>query len=506
MTYRSRIGIFVLFSISFLLSISPSAFSLEVSSSSFDMVVISVGVLNGAETPASANTISYLATVGDTLSVEGTEGLTLSELYQAQVSRLYLLEYEVEEKEELIFDLRAKEDILGASILEKTWTQDNDPYFYWDTIVDAQEKIGGYSVSLDSAPDLISEVTEPSYQFADDSISSGKHIFYVMPCTSEKVWKDDNQLSFEIWVDTDIPVIDQLTPAAGLFISQETAYISCALSDRDSGLNLETLILSLNNQPISFSYDAEKKILSSKEKVALSQGENTVSLKVCDNVDNCLTKAWTFIADTLPPLGSITINGGEEITYSAYVNINVDVKDETSGIKYIYLSNDGIFDTELTTPYSYKPLITGWLLKDPDTDADKEVFAMFEDYVGNRSSICKAGITLKLRTPDTRIISGPPAATEVTEAVFSYEASKEGCLFSYKLDEQDWSDWTDKKEMSFSGLPEDNHYFYVKAGYDINGDGEITVDEEDPTPAVWVWTVGTGENLERLRKILFWRR
>jgi hypothetical protein len=75
------------------------------------------------------------------------------------------------------------------------------------------------------------------------------------------------------------------------------------------------------------------------------------------------------------------------------------------------------------------------------------------------------------------------------------------------LDALEWSQWSAASAASFTGLSEGNHYFYVKSAFDLNGDGKFTIDEEDATPAQWVWNIKTKGKIEELpRKTLFWRR
>jgi hypothetical protein len=81
----------------------------------------------------------------------------------------------------------------------------------------------------------------------------------------------------------------------------------------------------------------------------------------------------------------VLINNGQELTHSAYVFINIEVKDAVSGIKNVYISNDGVFDTELTHPYPYSavsPFISNWLVVQPDLDGIKTVYVKFEDMAG----------------------------------------------------------------------------------------------------------------------------
>jgi len=412
-----------------------------------------------------------------------------------------------EVRRRLISNLLAKTEILGPLIPEAAWQRDNDPYFYWRIDVTPPELIAGFSIALDTLPDLTVDTTQSNYEFSPHSIASGKHTFYVLPFTSGRAWEQQNLLSFEIWVDAETPLISQLQPIAGWITADNLIPISCSLSDAHSGIDKVATTLTLNNQTLPFDYDAQKETLTYKPVAPLAEGANTVLLKAVDVVGNSLTKAWEFIVDTQPPMGSILINAGLGVTHSAYASINIAAQDWTTGIKNIYLSNDGVFDTEFSQPLAYSPLIPNWLLREPDTNGTKSVYAKFEDFAGNISATYKDTIELALRTPDTRIISGPASATEETEATFIYEASKTGCLFSYKLDNLTWSDWQSPNKADFSGLSEGNHYFYVKSGLDLNDDGKITIDEEDATPAQWAWTIKPTGYLEKLReRILFWRR
>lgn len=408
----------------------------------------------------------------------------------------------------LISDLRAYTEPMGSVIPEKIWQQDKDPYFTWHIDVEPASYLKGFSVALDTMPDVTIDTGAPAYQFPENSIPSGKHTFYVLPVSLGENPTDENSaLKFEIWVDRDPPYVNQLSPSSGQIITGLSTPISCMIEDVDSGVDVVMTTLSLNGDTLAFEYNEETKIFKSAAGTLLSEGKNSVLVKAYDKTGNYVTKGWDFIVDTQPPQGTITINGGQAITHSAYVSIGVDVEDAISGVQSIYLSNDGVFDTEMGHPLPYRRVITGWLLDQPDVDGAKTVYAKFRDAAGNLSEMYKAAIVLKRLTPETRIISGPASITEKQDAGFKYEASKAGCSFSYKLDTIDWSPWSSSDEARFSGLAAGNHYFYVKAGFDLNGDGKVTIDEEDATPAQWVWTVQPEGAFDKLKKrILFWRR
>jgi len=63
------------------------------------------------------------------------------------------------------------------------------------------------------------------------------------------------------------------------------------------------------------------------------------------------------------------------------------------------------------------------------------------------------------------------------------------CRFSYKFDNEDWSDWSDATVISRASLSEGNHYFMVRSAKDLNKDGILQLEEVDPTPALRTWTI-----------------
>lgn len=491
----------------FVLSVVPitDATAIEVSGSAYSVQLIEF--MQGGGFTSSANlSAQYTAIGGSLISLQ----LSTSSNFNLLTGFIHLLSLveSVFPEGALIADLTCRTDVLGDLIAPATWQRDNDPYFYWIIIAEPESLVSGFSVSLDVEPDETMDIAAPHYEYPQPGIASGKHIFYVLPYTSGgEGWSRDNQLSFEIWVDEDVPSVSRTRPMPNEITADGLALISCQLDDAHSGIDIAATTLTLNGSNAAFNYDTGSKLLTYKPDTPLTEGKNTVFVKAYDVAGNYVVKGWDFLVDTMPPSGSIKINNAEAFTHSAYVFLNIEAQDAISGVKSIYLSNDGVFDTEMTEPRPYNTVIPNWLLSDPNTDGVKNVYVKFADGAGNVSQTYQASIHLKRLTPDTNIISGPEASTGQTSAAFRYEASKPGCQFSYKIDNQDWSGWLSVKEASFAGLALGNHYFYVKGAYDLNGDGTISLDEEDATPASWVWTVMSEEEMEELKeKILFWRR
>ncbi|MBU1125473.1 MAG: hypothetical protein KKC84_05575 [Candidatus Omnitrophica bacterium] len=406
-----------------------------------------------------------------------------------------------------ISNLKARTDILGDSIAASTWQKDSDPYFYWNILWQPPELVVGCSVALDTLPDHTIDVTKPYYQFPERSIRSGRHTFYVRAFSSDDTPEENSLLEFPLWVDTQFPVMSDISPAPGEIIAESRPHIRGMFADEDSGVDLVATSLIINDYAVEFSYDFQKQLLEYRPEAAFPDGKISVAVKAVDAVGNSVFKAWDFLVDTHPPEGSILVNSGSETTHSAYVSLAIDVADLTTQVKNIYISNDGVFDTELAHPYVYAPVIYEWLLGQPDVDGSKTVYVKFQDLAGNLSEVRKDDIVLRLLTPNTRITSGPPIVSAETSADFTFEASKPGCIFTYRIDNTAWSEWSVVNEAHCVDLSAGNHYFYVKSGLDLNNDGTITLDEEDATPAQWVWSVGETASTRKAKdRILFWKR
>jgi len=490
-------GLIIIFTFLICTQISSPVFSESLSSSDFDLSL--TAFYSGGGVIASTNFDLPHSVLGE-IPASPTDLSSTSLDATVGVVKLYVPL--PTEKVYLIGDLRAKTDVFGENIAESVWQTDNSPYFYWSILTQPPELIIGFSISLDTAPDDEVDTTETSYQYADNAIPDGKHTFFVKPFGGD-TWGDT--ISFNIWVDTLPPVVNSNSPAPGSIISESEIEILCYINDTSSGVNINKTSMFINGEKVPAEYDEETKKFSFTT-TALPEGNNTVLVKTEDNVGNETNKSWTFIVDTIGPLGAILINSGDEVTHSPYVILDLAAEDDTTEVVKMYISNDGVFDDELNLPFEFSVQIKNWLLKEPDKDGLKTVYVIFEDKAGNHSDIYSASITLRLLTPDTRIISAPLSVTEETDATFIYEATKPGCVFSYRLDDADWSEWSSNTEVTFNNLSLGNHYFLVKSAFDLNGDGEITIDEEDATPAQWVWTIGRPEDIEKLREILFWKR
>lgn len=481
----------------FLLLISPSSFSDGVGSGLYTVNLAAV-FMGGSSGSVSANYSSPQTVMGECLAVPPDVS---SATINASVGILKLYGFGKGEKVYIIKDLKAKAHSLGENIPEGIWQNDSSPYFYWKNSANPPESIVGYSYSLDNPPEDKINLNNTYYQYPDEEISEGKHTFFVKPFSGFD-W--GLGLSFNIWVDTQAPVFKSVLPAGGSVISSPDVEIQASIEDAYSGVDFSRTVMSVNGQAVSADYSAQDKTLTYQSK-GLQEGEVTVSIEALDLAGNKSNKSWVFIFDSSSPTGSIIINSQDKIANSPYVILTLEANDAVSGTSKMYLSNDGVFDKELSSPYDYSRQFNNWLLAEPDKDGEKTVYAMFEDKAGNLSEVYSAAISLKLLTPDTRIISGPERVTDSAGAEFAFEATSANCLFSYMLDNGEWSQWSTAKDAKFSGLAEGNHYFFVKSAFDLNADGTVAVNEEDATAAEWVWTIGQGQGIEKPKENLFWK-
>jgi hypothetical protein len=99
----------------------------------------------------------------------------------------------------------------------------------------------------------------------------------------------------------------------------------------------------------------------------------------------------SFIVDTLPPEGSLSINDGAVLAANTKVKLTLAAFDATTGIKDVRFRNAdedcwGDFDT--FTPQKFWDLSSG--------DGVKRVYVQYRDYAGNVSEVCDCEIVSRV--------------------------------------------------------------------------------------------------------------
>ncbi|MFC1620877.1 hypothetical protein ACFL2G_01100 [Candidatus Omnitrophota bacterium] len=392
----------------------------------------------------------------------------------------------------------------GSEIPAKLWQDCGTPYMYWEYPVTGLD-IAGYSYAWGSMPDDQIDTTDFSYQTDQDLLSDGVRVFNLTAQNTGGSWSD--MASFEIWIDRGDPTVGQYSPTNGTTISTDVPTISISASDEYSGINPSAIDMTINKSSVNATYDEGAQSIVYIPSVPLSDGDNTISLEVSDFVGNTSTPLiWSFMVDTKGPTGSIIINNQDALTNSIYVNLMLSARDSTTDVQSMSISNDGVFDTETWEPFSTRR--DNWTL--PAISGTRKVYVKFKDTAGNESEILNDTIELIIIAPDTIITSGPNLLTKSTTALFTFKATIDNCVFRWKFDDEEWSEWNTKNSITREELSQGNHYFKVQSAKDVNNNSEIDADEIDPVPEERTWTISeTGTvkpDLPTKNPFKFWKK
>lgn len=121
--------------------------------------------------------------------------------------------------------------------------------------------------------------------------------------------------------------------------------------------------------------------------------------------------SWSLQYDFVRPTGTVTINGGEELTTSTQVTLSVPARDDDSGVALLRVSNsppnfEGMLSAARTTEYSASTTwsLTSAVYGGKADDGAKTVFVQWRDANGNWSAVASDTITLDASGP---MISAP---------------------------------------------------------------------------------------------------
>lgn len=396
----------------------------------------------------------------------------------------------------------ARVSVVGDEIPSKLWQDCGTPYMYWDYPVTGQT-VAGYSYAWGSEPNDDLDTAGESYQTPDDLLSDGVRVFNLRAQNTAGSWSET--ALFEIWLDRAEPIVGMYSPTNGTTIATDTPTISISVSDENSGVVTDGIDMTINRSSVSATYDEGAGRVVYIPSIPLSEGDNVVSLKVSDLVGNTTSPlVWSFVVDTRGPSGSIIINNQDALTNSIYVNLTLSASDSTTGVNSMSISNDGVFDREGWENFATKR--DSWGL--PAISGTRKVYVKFKDNAGNESEIFSDTIELIIIAPDTIITSGPSLSTKSSKALFTFKATVYGCVFRWKFDDEEWSDFSSDTSIEKEDLADGNHYFKVQAAKDVNNNGEIDADEIDPVPEERTWTIGeiARPDMPKKRPFRFWKK
>lgn len=152
--------------------------------------------------------------------------------------------------------------------------------------------------------------------------------------------------------ETTPPVITVTSPTEGAILSKNSIRIQWTISDNDSGVNPDTISITVNGNKItsgitktqvsgvySCYYDAS----------SLQDGTNTVTFSAYDNDGNSsVVRTLNFVVDTLPPTILLTSPENNLITSNSSVVLAGTTGDETSGINKCVVNINGGSDIEVS--------------------------------------------------------------------------------------------------------------------------------------------------------------
>ena len=260
---------------------------------------------------------------------------------------------------------------------------------------------------------VVSSSTWTTYT-ATTQVSAGTHAvaiaftndYYVPPA-------DRNLLVDKVTIiapssDTTPPTVSLSAPANGATVSGTAVTVSATASDNVGVAGVQFKLDGANlgaedtTSPYSVSWDTTK----------ATNGSHTLTAVARDAAGNSATSASRTVtvsnapADTTPPTGSVTINGGAAGTNNVSVTLTLSATDNV-GVTQMQFSND---NTTFSPIESYSTAPKAWTLA--TGDGTKTVWVKFRDAAGNSVTVSDA-ITLDT-TPPVLSFTSPTDGAVIT--------------------------------------------------------------------------------------------
>jgi hypothetical protein len=184
-----------------------------------------------------------------------------------------------------------------------------------------------YIIAINGTP-VSSGSGQISWQWLTTIYADGA---YVVNVTATDAAGNNGSDAVTVTADNTPPVETIVSPLLGSCLNYSTVWINETLADATSGINLTTIITSLNGVPVSYDYDIATGLLS-YHAVGLADGNYTVAVTVEDLAGNMATNSWWFVVDVTPPVMNVVSPTPGSYLNVSTVWINETLTDVTSGI------------------------------------------------------------------------------------------------------------------------------------------------------------------------------
>ena len=250
------------------------------------------------------------------------------------------------------------------------WSSDNEPIFTWSA-PDELSGIAGYYYKIDGYPWV--RINSTSLTLA--SQSNGQHTFSIKAL--DMAGNEGVPGTHDFLIDVEAPTLTITTPSHDQWFPTDSIEVAWTASDNHS--KIHHCEVKLDNETYR---DAD--ISTSTRFANLTEGIHSVQVRAVDGARNSYGKSIAFNVDTEPPIHlSLGFVGSRKRTSSLSVDLVVSGDDETSGLRDMSFSNDGLSWSDWENWSLYK---RDWDLSEFGGDADygeKTVYLRGRDSVGN---------------------------------------------------------------------------------------------------------------------------
>jgi hypothetical protein len=212
-------------------------------------------------------------------------------------------------------------------------------------------------------------------------------------------------------------------------------------------------------------------------------GEKTVWVRFLYSNGTFVDVGDSIFLDTNPPLGTITINNGDQYNNTDLVTLTLSAADNGGSVTQMCFSND---NSNWSTWEIYRTTRYDWTL--PGVDGSKTVFARFRDEAGNISPPVSDNIVLDMTAPAgcSVRINGGAGATPIIDVTLTLAAAGADEV-RFSNDNSTWTQWEGYtptkawKLVAGEGLRTVYVQFRDSAGNLAFANSGITLDQTGPT-------------------------